>query len=127
VRYLLDHGATMDVSETVRNPLFAAISGYTEHPDHSSGVPQAGYLELACLLLDRGIDYRVVYDDGDRWKRMDALGFACMWGRQDIARMIAERIAPGDPAAIEQLLAEGEKAAERNTEPVPEGEDVRPS
>ena len=96
------------------------------HPVHGSDTPPENYLKIAELLLDHGIDSTVRYNT-DTMKDMDAMAFACMWGRQDIARLIAERQADGDPETVETLLAKAEEIAEANTEPVPEGETVRPS
>ena len=98
--YLLDQGGTMDVSSSVRNPLFGAIIGRS--PD------------VVRLLLERGIDSTVRYDDG-RWKEMDAVAFAMMRGERELARMIALRNAGGDETAAERAMAEGLRVAYRNT------------
>ena len=118
----------MDVSASVRNPLFAAVPGWARdrHPVHGSDTPPENYLKIAELLLDYGIDSTVRYNT-DTMKNMDAMAFACMWGRQDIARLIAERQAEGDAGLVETLLLQADRIAEDNTEPVPEGETVRPS
>jgi len=60
-KYLLDHGAEMDVSASLYNPLFAAI-----HDDN---------VEIAQLLIDRGIDINVKYNS-DTMRDMDAIAFA---------------------------------------------------
>ena len=126
--YLLDHGATMDVSASVRNPLFACIPSYVmdRHPVHGSDTPPENYLKIAKLLLDRGIDSHVSYNT-ETMDNMDAMAFAEMWGRKDIARLIAERHADGDQETVEKLLIEASKIADGNTAPVPEGEHVAPS
>lgn len=111
--YLLDHGAIMDVSEPVRNPLFACISAYTSPRNRLK--PKEPFYDIAKLLLDRGIDHTVRYRDG--WDDMDAMGFADMWGRQDIARLIAERQANGDEEKIQALLIKANEAAKRNSSP----------
>lgn len=99
---LLDRGAEMDVSTTVRNPLFGAIVGNS--PD------------IAKLLLERGIDTKARYT-GAGIRGMDAVAFAMMWGRHDIARMIALRDAGGDEKAAEAAMVEGDRIAEENTTP----------
>lgn len=75
VKYLLTHGAELDVSEPERNPLFGAIYG--------------GHTAVARLLIDSGIDTAVKYT-GPNMKGMDALAFAREWGRTDIATMILQ-------------------------------------
>ena len=110
--FLLDKGAEMDVSTSVRNPLFAAIVGRSP--------------EIANLLLMRGIDAKASYDS-DTMKNMDAVAFAMMHGAHEIAHMIALHNADGDEAAAQAAMAEGLKIAHENTTPVPSGQDVRPS
>ena len=73
VQFLLNHDAELETSESVKNPLFAAIHG--------------GHLEIARLLIERGIDTRVKYS-GENMKNMDALAFAEEWGRTDIVKLI---------------------------------------
>lgn len=96
------------------------------HPVHGNDTPPENYLKLAELLLDHGIDYNVRYNT-ETMTNMDAIAFAWMWGRRDIARLIAERKAGGDETEVERLLLEANAVAELNTEPVPPGEQVRPS
>ncbi|MBC6982226.1 ankyrin repeat domain-containing protein [Caulobacter sp. 17J80-11] len=100
VRYLLDCGATLDIDEPVRNPLFGAIIG--------------GSREVADLLLRAGIDSKARYN-GARMKDMDAVAFAMMWGHRDIARSIALWNADGDGTAAEAAMAEGLLVAQTNT------------
>src|SRR5262249_50604825 len=73
VRYLLSKGATLDVNEPTRNPLFAAIYG--------------GHFAVAKLLIESGIDTSVKYT-GDNMKNMGALAFAREWGRPDIIKLL---------------------------------------
>lgn len=73
VSYLLENGATFDVSEPTRNPLFGAISG--------------GHTEVATLLIDNGIDISVKYT-GESMTNMDALAFAREWGSSDIVALL---------------------------------------
>lgn len=128
VRYLLEHGATISIEKSITNPLFDCVPGYVmdRHPVHGNDTLPEDYFKIAELLLDCGIDYNVCYNT-ETMSNMDAMAFACMWGRQDIARLIADRKAGGDLAEIELLLAAAEEVAGENTEPVPEGEVVRPS
>ena len=74
VRYLLEAGAGLDVSDPVRNPLFGAIYG--------------GHLDIVKLLVERGIDAHVKYT-GESMKNMDALAFARERGQAEIAEYLA--------------------------------------
>lgn len=112
--YLLDHGAKMDTSKSVRNPLFACISAYTSPRNRQK--PKELFYDIAKLLLDRGIDSTVRYVD--TWDDLDAMGFAEMWGRQDIARLIAELQADGDEEKIEALLMQAREGGKRNSGPL---------
>lgn len=109
--YLLDHGAVMDVSASIRNPMFGAIVG--------------GSPDVARLLIDRGIDTSIRYNS-PTMTNMDAIAFAWMQGEREIARMIAEKHADGDTAKVEALLAEADVIAHANTIPVKLGEENMP-
>ena len=126
--FLLKHNVKVEVSTSARNPLFACVPGYVfdQRPVSRTDTPPENYLKIAELLLDHGIDSTVRYNT-DTMKNMDAMAFAVMWGRQDIARLIAERQAGGDAGLVETLLLQADRIAQDNTEPVPEGETVRPS
>lgn len=73
VQFLLDHGATLDVSAPERNPLFGAIYG--------------GHLEIARLLLQSGIDFKIRYT-GQSMKDMGAYEFAVERGQIEIAALL---------------------------------------
>ena len=73
VKFLIDCGASFDVSEPDRNPLFAAIHG--------------GHKEVVEILLNAGIDIDARYT-GTTMRDMGAVDFAQEWGRQDIADLI---------------------------------------
>ncbi len=77
VRCLLESGASLDVSESVRNPLFAAIVGGLS-PSHNA---------VAQLLIDSGINTSIRYSNVNN---MNALEYAREWGRADIVRMLEE-------------------------------------
>lgn len=109
---LLDNGSRIDVSTSVRNPLFSAILG--------------GSPEVTRLLLERAVDSRVRYDS-ETMKNMDAVAFAIMQGEHEIAHIIALHNAGGDEVAADTAMAEGLKIAHENTMPVPSGQDIRPS
>ena len=79
VRFLIDSGATLDTSDPVRNPLFAAIVGGASD----------SHTAVAKLLIASGIDTKVKYN-GQTMKDMDALAFAREWGRADIAELLEE-------------------------------------
>jgi uncharacterized protein len=97
--YLLSAGAVMDVSLSVRNPLFAAIVGRS--PD------------IVRLLLQSGIDSKVRYTS-ETMKDMDAVAFALMRGETECARIIAQWNAHGDEGVAGTALAEADKIAEKN-------------
>ncbi|MBA4016360.1 MAG: hypothetical protein C0483_04155 [Pirellula sp.] len=77
VKLLIESGAFLDTSDSIRNPLFSAIAG--DISDANTAV--------AKLLIDSGIDTRVKYN-GKYMKDMDALAFAKEWGRSDIVRLL---------------------------------------
>lgn len=77
VAYLLERGATLDVSAPERNPLFSAIYG--------------GHAELVAILLDAGIDATVRYT-GPSMKNMDAAAFARERGQAELARLVEAHI-----------------------------------
>lgn len=86
VKFLQENGAELDVSDPTRNPLFGAI-----HDGHTA---------VAKLLIDSGIDIRVKYT-GENMKGMDALRFAREWWRDDIAKLLIEKLASDVPTAEE--------------------------
>jgi len=119
VQLLLSRGASIDIRNAVTNPLFGCIAGSAMdgHPVHDSGNPAADRLEIARLLLDAGLDPKVVYNS-DRMKSMDATAFAWMFGRRDIARLIADKVSCGDARTMGALLDKAAEVAELNTKPV---------
>ena len=100
--YLLDLGATMDVSSSARNPLFSSILG--------------GSKEIARLLLERGIDSRMRYNN-KTWTNMDAVAFAMMQGQREIAHQIGLWNGGGDEASSQAAMIEGLRIARENTIP----------
>jgi len=108
-RYLLDRGSAMDVSLSARNPLIACISGYANQAE----VPDEDFFAIAELLLARGIDASVSYNSRTMVD-MDATAFAIMWGRRDIATLIASHLHGDDQVGIEAALAEAEVVAVGN-------------
>lgn len=115
VRFLLDNGAILQTGKSIQNPLFGAISSYTS--PRGRGLPKENYTQIVKMLLDAGIDATVRYNS-DTMIDMDAMAFAWMWGRQDIARLIAEHLYPDDKvaqqAAIERARAVAQKTADHN-------------
>lgn len=99
VAYLLSAGAVIDVSLSVRNPLFAAIVGRSP--------------EIVRLLLKSGADGKVRYTS-ETMKDMDAVAFALMRGEAECARIIALWNADGNEGMAEAALAEADKIAEKN-------------
>lgn len=73
VKCLLSHGADLDVSDSTKNPLFAAVYG--------------GHVDVAKLLLDSGIDPKVSYS-GPHVTNMDAKAFAEERGQQNMVAFL---------------------------------------
>jgi hypothetical protein len=99
VSYLLCTGAALDVSLSVRNPVFSAIVGRSPR--------------IVRQLLEAGIDGKVRYDS-ETMTNMDAVAFALMRGEAECARMIAMWNARGDESAAEIALKEADKIANIN-------------
>ncbi len=123
VGLMLERGAKISVETATSNPLFACIAGSAvdAHPVHGNGNPPTDRLIIAKLLLDAGLDPMLQYDL-QAYDRMDAVAFAWMFGRQDIARLVAERIAHSDAVKVEALLQAAERLAHRATQPASDGE-----
>jgi Ankyrin repeats (3 copies) len=127
VEYLLDHGAAMDVSTSVRNPLFAAITESVKESMNKTWGPSTGEApRIVRLLLERGIDSKVSYNTRTM-KNMDAVAFSVMMGAHDLAHIIALWNAGGDKTAAQTVMAKGLHIAKLNTKPVPTGEHVAAS
>lgn len=125
VKYLLDHGAVMDTSASVRNPLFAAISGSIQ-VNALWGAPTGEAPQIVRLLLERGIDSKVRYNT-KTMKDMDAVAFAMLMGAGGLARIVALWNEGGDEAKAQAAIEEGLHIARANTKPIPPGEQVAPS
>lgn len=74
VKFLLEHGAKMDVSKPTTNPLFSAI--------------YARNLECVKILLDAGIDVTVDYKDGPG----DAYTYARNYSSDEIVMIIQDKL-----------------------------------
>jgi uncharacterized protein len=98
--YLLDHGASLDSSESDFDILFGAIVG--QSPD------------IVQLLLDRGIDSKVRYTDSAYMENMDATAFAMERGELEMANMIALHNAGGDAEKAKALVEEADRIAKEN-------------
>lgn len=99
--WLLSRGAVLDSDESVRNPLFAAITG--QSPD------------IVRLLLAAGMDASIRYTD--TWDNLDALAFALMRGETTCAALIADHLAAGDAPRRARLWAKADQIAEHNANP----------
>lgn len=99
VKFLLQNGAALDTSLSVRNPLFSAIIGRSP--------------EIVKLLLDAGIDSKAVYNSNSM-KDMDAVAFAIMRGEREIAKIIASWNADGNEEDMIVYINEAEIIAEKN-------------
>jgi uncharacterized protein len=98
--YLLDHGASLDSSESTVDILFGAI--VSQSP------------EIVQLLLDRGIDSKVRYTDSAYMENMDATAFAMERGEIEMANMIALHNAGGDAEKAKALVEEADRIAKEN-------------
>lgn len=113
-RYLLSHGARLDVSIPDRNPLFAAIIG--------------GHKEMAELLIDAGIDTTVSYS-GRSFKNRTALSFARDRGQSEIAQLLmssgGQTPGPAQEGQTDHVSSEGVliKKRSRRKRPGPSGND----
>ena len=79
VEYLVDQGAIIDMSSSLANPLFCAM--------------RSDSLETVKLLMERGCDPRIKYDD-----QTDVFMEAREWGKIEIAQAIA------DPRVRDEVL-----------------------
>lgn len=113
VRFLLNQGAILQTEKSIQNPLFGAISAYTSPGNRE--LPKERFNPIVQALLDAGIDANVRYNT-DTMLDMDAMSFACMWGRQDIARIIAKHLYGDDEAAITAALADAEIRGKRSAD-----------
>jgi uncharacterized protein len=115
VRFLIDQGAQLKTEKSIQNPLLAAISAYTSSAGRK--LPEDVFSDIVRILLEAGIDATVRYNT-DTMLDMDAMAFACMWGRQDIARIVAEHLYPGDvesqTGALQRADLLGRKTADHN-------------
>ena len=115
VRYLLDQGAILQTEKSIQNPLFGAIAGC--YSIGGRDLPRENFSKIARMLLDAGIDATVRYDSPTMID-MDAMAFARMWGRWEIANMIAAHLHPDDPAgqaaAIERAIKSAQITADHN-------------
>ena len=87
VEYLLSLGCELDVTTSLRNPLFACIAGYRGGDDE----PRERFLAIAEMLIGHGIDLAACYIQPSMID-MDASAFAYMFGRSDIARSVIGRL-----------------------------------
>lgn len=79
VRFLIQAGAALDTSDSVRNPLFAAIVGDISEDQTA----------VAKLLIDSGLDTSAKYNIGSL-KNVNARDFAQEWGRTEIVKLLDE-------------------------------------
>jgi uncharacterized protein len=127
VTYLLDHGAKIDVSASVRNPLFAVITESVKQSMNRTWGPSTGEApQIVRLLLERGLDSTVRYNT-KTMKDMDAVAFATMMGAHDLAYIIALWNAKGDETEAQAALEDGRQVSHANVTPVPPDEQVAPS
>ena len=101
---LLSSGSQIDVSDSVRNPLFGAILSGS-----SASVER---------LLEAGIDRAPSYQFGSAPERLDAVAFAVLHGQGALARMIASKQSD-DPRVVDDLLEAALAKAHLVTAPAP--------
>lgn len=109
VQYLLDHGADMDASASISNPLFACIAGYRGAADE----PRERFATIARMFIDRGIDLTACYNQ-QTMVDMDASAFAYEWGRRDIAAMVIDALYGHDERLSASAWAEAIEVAVGN-------------
>ena len=108
---LIERGAVLDTSSSIRNPLFAAISG-SVHTNTTWPPPTGDAPKIIELLLRKGIDARIRYDMGVG-REVDAVRFAWIMGARELARMIALWNSNGDKEAAQAALYEADAATKR--------------
>ena len=86
---LLSSGSQIDLSDSVRNPLFGAIL--------------AGSSASVERLLEAGIDTTPSYQFGSVPERLDAVAFAVLHGQSALARLIASTHSR-DPRVVDDML-----------------------
>ena len=76
VKLLYDNGAKLETSDTLLNPLFAAIPRY--------------HADVALFLIEKGIDYRALYPVGSIGN-CDAMEFARQWGCTEVFEFLKKK------------------------------------
>lgn len=108
-KLFIEKGSLLDSTASARNPLFACCNGHVNNREFSSNE----FLKIGKMLLDSGIDASARYTTRTMVD-MDAIAFATMWGRNDIARQIAAHVCRENEDAIEATLIEAGIVAEGN-------------
>lgn len=93
VRFLIESGATLDVSDSVRNPLLAAIVGGNSD----------SHVEAARLLIENGLDTSVRYPN---LHDSDALDYAQQYGRREIASILSDQALDGRKSLEPKVYSE---------------------
>jgi hypothetical protein len=105
-RYLLSLGCELDVSESVRNPLFGCVVGYGGQKDE----PRERFAVIATLLIEHGLDLTACYNQ-QSMVDMDASAFAYMWGRRDISDAVIAALYGNDEHLAASARAEAIEVA----------------
>lgn len=105
-RHLLSLGCELDVSESVRNPLFACVVGYGGQRDE----PRERFEVIANLLIEHGLDLTACYNQ-QSMVDMDASAFAHMWGRHDISEAVVAALYGHDERLAASAHAEAVEVA----------------
>ena len=108
-KYLLELGCELDVSASIRNPLFACIVGYGGARDE----PRERFAVIADNLIASGMDLTACYDQ-QSMVDMDASAFAYMWGRRDIAASVITKLYGYDERLVASAWAEAIEVAVGN-------------
>jgi uncharacterized protein len=81
VKYLYEHGAELDISTAVRNPLFTAIND--------------GHFDIVKFLVEKGIDITIRYTSNSL-DNEGAYEFARTYGKEEIAEYLKEKLIDTD-------------------------------
>lgn len=96
VKYLIENGARMETDDPSHNPLLSAIYGW--------------HTDVAKFLVESGLDPSVQYS-GETHDWTDALSFAVLWGRTDIAeylRAYSQQQSKSAPGVTDHTLDSGD-------------------
>lgn len=112
VAFLLKLGLRMDTSTSHRNPLFRAINAAMGRLGGGFPEVKGNPNDVIKLLLAEGIDPWVEYGS-DEENKINAGGYAIMYGRPEIAELIVDIISEDNEAARAEYLDKAKSDAEK--------------